>query len=247
MFIGGRKGFFKTAVSMVFLILVLILSSLLNPYVAKFLREDTPVYEGVRAKCEDVMLGYFKAEAKNSISEEEKEALIAQGVTPEMIEEQMKAADVPADMQKSILDELPLPEVVRRNLIYNNRVDVYELLGVNKFVDYVSSYAAYSIINGIAFLLSFTLAIIIVKVALYAINILTAIPGISFLNAVGGMILGGANAILWVWVFFLVVTVLCNTAVGKVLMEAIENDIILSFLYNKNVFLPIILGVFGGS
>lgn len=243
-FIGGRKGFFKTAISMVFLVLVLVLASLLNPYVSKFLREDTPVYQSVHSKCEDVLFSYLEKEAKDKISEEDKAALIAQGISEEEIEAQIKKADVPADMQKPALQTLPLPEAIRRNLIYNNRADVYELLGVNKFVDYVSSYAAYSITNGIAFLLSFTLAIIIVKVALYAINILTAIPGISFVNAVGGMLLGGVCAILWVWVFFLVVTVLCNTAVGKVLMAAIEGDILLSFLYDKNIFLPVIMSIF---
>lgn len=241
MFMGARKGFFKTAISMVFLVLVLVLASLLNPYVAKFLREDTPIYESIRSKSEDVMNSYIRKEAEDTLSEEEKAALAAQGISEEMIAANVKEADVPADMQKTLLNDLPLPEPIRRNLIHNNRIDVYELLGVDKFVDYISSYIAYSITNGIAFLLSFTLAIIIVKVALYAINILTAIPGINFINAAGGMLLGTASAILWVWVFFLVVTVLCNTAVGTVLMAAVEDDFLLSFLYDKNVFLPIIL------
>ena len=235
---------------MVFLVLVLVLASLLNPYVSKFLREETPIYESVRTKCEDIMIGYIKKDAESLLSEEQKAALAAQGITEEMIaeqtEEQMKVFDVPEDMQKNLLNNLPLPEAIRRNLIYNNRVDVYELLGVDKFVDYVASYIAYSITNGIAFLISFTLAIIIIKVVLYAINILTAIPGISFINAAGGMLLGGATAILWVWVFFIVVTVLCNTAIGKTLMVAIENDFLLSLLYDKNVLLPVVMRVFGG-
>ena len=246
MFIGGRKGFFKTAISMVFLVLVLILVSLLNPYVSRFLREETPIYESVHSKCEDVMNGYIKQETEDRLGDEEKALLAAQGITEEMIAAQVKEADVPADMQKSLLNDLPLPEAIRRNLIYNNRVDVYELLGVDKFVDYIASYIAYSITNGIAFLLSFTLAIIIVKVALYAINILTAIPGISFINAAGGMLLGGVAAILWVWVFFIVVTVLCSTAVGQALMSTIENDFVLNYLYDKNVLLPIVMKVFGG-
>ena len=143
-------------------------------------------------------------------------------------------------LQNSILDNLPMPEAVKQSLADNNKTDVYELLGVDRFVDYISSYIAYSITNGIAFLLSFTLAIIVVKVALYAINILTAIPGIGFVNSVGGMLLGGISAILWIWVLFIVITVLCNTAVGRILMEAIEGDFVLNFLYDKNVFLRVL-------
>jgi len=239
-FIGGRKGFFKTAISMLFLVLVLILASLLNPYVAQFLRENTPVYETVRNKTEEAMTSYLIKEAEDKFTEEDKAKMEMAGISPKEILGQ----EIPEDMQATILENLPLPNIFKQNIINNNKIDIYELLGVDKFIDYVASYVAYSITNGIAFLLSFTLAIVIIKVTLYAINILTALPGISLVNSLGGMLLGGAQAILWIWVFFIVVTVICNTSFGNVLMNEIENDMFLSFMYEKNVFLPVVMKIF---
>ena len=244
-FLGGRRGFFKTAISMLFMILVLVLSSLLNPYVGRFMRENTPVYETIRARTEEVMMSHFEKEVAEELTEEEKGKLAELGISEDMIKAEMKKHDVPKDMQTQILEKLPLPNIFRESIIHNNKVGIYELLGVEKFADYVASYIAYSITNGIAFLLSFVLAIIIIKVVLYAINILTSIPGVSFLNSVGGMLLGGAQAILWVWVFFIVVTVLCSTAFGRTLMDAIEGDMLLNYLYEKNVFLPVIMQIMG--
>jgi len=226
-FVGARKGFFKMAISMVFLILVLILASLLNPYVAKFLREKTSVYETINEKSKAVVMSYLEKD--------------------ELPQDDMAEADISSAMQNSILESLPLPQTFKNNLISNNKTDIYELLGVNKFVDYLASYVAYSVTNGIAFLLSFALAIILIRVIMYAINILTSLPGIGFINSVGGMVLGGAQAILWIWVFFVVVTVLYNTTFGETLMSAIEGDAFLSFLYDKNVFLPVVMRVFGSK
>ena len=237
MFFGWRKGFFKTAISMVFLVLVLILSSLLNPYVAKFLRESTPVYESVRTRSEKVMRNYIEKDTDEVevIGDDETEASVTED------------ENVPEDTQNNILESLPLPAAFKNNIIKNNTENVYDLLGADKFIDYLARYVAYSITNGIAFLLSFTIAIVLIKVALYAINILTSLPGISLINSVGGLLLGGAQAILWIWVFFVVVTVLCNTAFGRTMMSAIEGNVLLSYLYDKNVFLPVIMGIFGGS
>lgn len=49
---GGRKGFVRTAVSMVSLILVMVIAAWVNPYVGRFLRESTPVYQFVEKRSD---------------------------------------------------------------------------------------------------------------------------------------------------------------------------------------------------
>ena len=66
---------------------------------------------------------------------------------------------------------------------------MYRQLAVENFTDYVSGYIAYGIINGIAFIASFLLAIIIIKVIMYAVDILTELPVISLMNRLGGLAL----------------------------------------------------------
>ena len=52
---GARKGFVRMAVSMVFLILVCILSAVLNPYVSSFIKENTGLYRVFTENCSDMI------------------------------------------------------------------------------------------------------------------------------------------------------------------------------------------------
>ena len=92
----------------------------------------------------------------------------------------------------------------------------------------------------------FLIAILIIKVILYAVDILTGLPVINFVNAVGGMLLGIVQALLWIWIFFIVITVLCNTLPGQIVMEQIDSSEILKTLYDKNLLMNVILQVIQG-
>ena len=117
------------------------------------------------------------------------------------------------------------------------------MLGVSDFVDYLSGYVANFVINGIAYILSFAIAAIIVKLIFSAIDLLTMLPVVGTVNAIAGMLVGVGQAILWIWVFFVLVTILCNTELGQILAAQIEDNSILKILYDKNVLLNIITAV----
>lgn len=240
MIAGARKGFVRTAVSMVFMILVMVVASWLNPYAGKFLRENTPVYKVIREQSRNVILSYIESQGNGAADQEDAEK------ASQKADEEVQA-EIPLGRQVTLLENAPIPKAMKQYLLQNNNSEIYQLLGVDKFVDYVADYIAYGITNGIGFLLSFTLATIIVKVILYAVNLLTAIPGISFVNALGGLLLGAVQGILWIWVFFIIVTVLCNTAIGKNLLSAIEGNTILSYLYDRNQLLQVIMAIMNGK
>lgn len=222
---GGRKGFARTAVSMISLILVMVIAAWVNPYVGRFLRESTPVYGFVEEKCETLLADQ----------------------TPGMADQEGgEYAELPRNLQIELIEEMPLPQLIRDALLENNNSEIYSVLGVDKFQDYIVGYIAGCITNGIGYILSFVIAILIVKVILYAADILTGLPVISFVNAVGGMLLGIVQALLWIWIFFIVITVLCNTLPGQVVMEQIDSSEILKILYDKNLVMNVILQVIQG-
>lgn len=51
-FQGLRRGMVRSAFSLISVILTLFLGSLLNPYMSRFLTENTPIYDTVQEKCE---------------------------------------------------------------------------------------------------------------------------------------------------------------------------------------------------
>ena len=52
---GARKGFIRMVVSMVFLILVVILSSVINPYVSDFIKNHTGIYRTFTESCSEMI------------------------------------------------------------------------------------------------------------------------------------------------------------------------------------------------
>lgn len=147
--------------------------------------------------------------------------------------------------QVSYIEELPLPQTVKDKLTENNNTEIYQRLAVETFADYLGKYLSYTIINGICFLISFVIATILMYMILYAVDILTALPVIGTLNRIGGICIGCVQGILWVWVIFLVITILCNTQVGIYLQGQIQADPILTWIYDHNLLTEVVLRIFG--
>lgn len=211
---GFRKGLIRTAISMVFFIIVIVVASWLNPYVSNFIREKTSWQETIQERCSEALFQSLD-----------------------------KQVELPVSTQVEFIEELPLPQNMKDKLIENNNAEMYRKLAVEGFSDYLSGYVAYGIMNGIAFLISFVIAIIIIKLILYAVDILTELPGVGTLNRIGGLFLGGVQGILWIWIFFLVVTLVCDTPAGAYLMKEINQDVILQWFYDQNYLMQIIMRI----
>lgn len=223
---GAQKGFIKTAVSMLSMILVLVIVSWINPYIGEFLRESTPVYEWVKEHCEVIVQEYMEAAGVSEYVEE--------------------AEELPLELQIAVIENIPLPKSVGDALLENNNSEVYQSLGIESFVDYLVYYLAYCVTNGIGFIVSYIVAITLIKIILYAVDILTELPVIGFCNAVAGMLLGLVQAVLWIWIFFIIVTIVSRSAIGEILMNQITESEILKLLYDQNLLMDTLMSVILG-
>ena len=114
---------------------------------------------------------------------------------------------------------------------------------MDNFSDYLSGYLARGIVNFASFVIAFLVAILLVRIVLYAVNILTAFPGIRFLNRTGGLVLGAVRAVIWIWIFFIAVTIFAGTEWGSMCLREISGNEILSWLYSKNYLMNVILSL----
>ena len=215
---GYRRGFIKEIVSTFFVILAIVIVWFINPYVNNFIRENTPVYENVQNTCSE-----FVAEQVTEIS------------TPDK------------SQQESIIDNLALPELLKNEIEKNNTAEVYSYLAVNTFAEYVSGYLAMAVVNGISFVVSFILATLLIRILSYALNIIASLPVIRGVNKAAGALVGLVKGGLFIWVAFVILTVLCNTGVGQRCMELVEKDTFLSCLYNQNILMKVFMSIFYGS
>lgn len=212
---GFRKGLVRTAVSMVFFLIVIAVTMWLNPHISGYIREKTDWQEKIEERC-----GEF------------------------LVERTTTQTSASAENQESFIGELPLPQTMKEKLIENNNVQSYQQMAVEGFVDYLSQYIAYAVINGIAFLVSFILTIIVVKMILYAVDILMELPVLGTINRIGGGALGALQGLVWIWIGFSAVALLYNTQVGGYFLGVIREDMILCQLYDKNYLLWFLMELF---
>jgi uncharacterized membrane protein required for colicin V production len=82
---------------------------------------------------------------------------------------------------------------------------------------------------------------ILLRILLAALDILSHIPVIGGLNRLLGLLLGLLQALFFIWIFFLVLSMATATDWGLQLMSMVQESSLLSYLYNSNLFLQVVL------
>ena len=223
---GYQRGFIREVVSFFFVFLAVAIAWAINPYVNDFFMENTPVYEKIQESCE----GFIAS------SQEDGEA------------DTQSAGEKDQDQfQKNFIESLGLPSVLNQGMEANNREDVYSYLAVDTFGQYVSSYLARTIVNGLSFLLSYILASVVLRFGTYILNLIAQLPLLHGANKLTGALVGLVKGILFVWIGFLILTILCSTEAGKTGLALIEQDPFLSVLYRYDIFVNVFMSIFYGS
>lgn len=151
-----------------------------------------------------------------------------------------------SEEEAETIEGLSIPKIIKEQLMDDNVKKTYETLGVNSVEEYVSLYIAYSIINCIAYIVVFVLAITILKIIVHAINLISKLPVVNTMNKLGGAAIGLIRGLIIVWIGLVVVTMLGSTSLGIQMYEQINESIFLSYLYSNNLILNTILYVTRG-
>ena len=215
---GFRKGFVKEIVSVFFMLISFLLVWAVNPYVNTFVKEYTPVYDTIQDKCQTMVSEQIGN--KKTLDKEE---------------------------QNQVMENMELPDLLKNALVENNTAETYRYLAVSTFTEYISDSLAVMAVNGISFLISFVLSAAVIKLLGFILNVLTKLPVINGINKIAGAAVGGIKCIIFIWIAFLVLTLLCNTTLGQQGMALIQQDAFLNFLYSQNVFVNVFMSVFYGN
>lgn len=211
---GYRRGFIKEIVSFFFVFLSLSLAWAINPYINEFLVQKTPIYNTIQETCTNFV---------QSQGEEK--------------------AEYETDSTGDLIDGLKLPDLLRKNLEENNNAETYAALSVGTMTEYVSGYLARTVINGLSYVLAYILSTIMIRLIVYVLNLIAGLPVLKTANKLTGGAVGFLKGIVFIWIAFLVLTVLCSTEIGKTALELIEKDTLLSTLYQYDLLVRIFLTI----
>lgn len=251
---GYRRGFIKTFVSLVSVVVAIVLVSIATPYVTQFLKTQTPVYSMIQEKCKDTfgldaILKSDKQKDKEKDTKSETEKVKKKDQSDKKDDSLDKLANsitssgedaISMLNQAEFIENLKLPKVLQDMLEKNNNKNGYEKLEVQSFEDYIPNYMATLILNIISFIVTLILVISFLWITVMTLDVIANLPVLHGINRILGLLIGLFQGLVFVWIAFLIITVISNMQIGRQLMGAINESPILSFLYNKNIFLKML-------
>ena len=160
-------------------------------------------------------------------------------VESQQTKEPVNLEEIPRDAQIEAINNSDMPKVFKTLLLTNNNETIYQKLGAEDFVSYISKYLTKLIINIVCFLFTFIIAAILVRAIVLALDIISNLPVLGFVNRLAGGALGTVGALIVVWVIFTIITLLYTTNIGKELYALIEQERILMLIYEYNPILKL--------
>lgn len=215
---GHYKGFIRLAVSMAAVVAALVIVHIAMPKAVVFIKENTPIYSWILEATEETM-----AEALG-------------------IETDIR---MPAQ-QRMAIEGLNLPQDVKQMLLENNNSQMYEILGVNVFVEYIGNYLANMVLNWVGFVALFLMVYVLLRLIMKGLDIMARLPVLSGLNQIAGAVLGAVQGLFFIWMASLLITACSGTSWGKVILGQIEASRWLPFLYHYNLLSKLALGILKG-
>ncbi|MDD3278253.1 MAG: CvpA family protein [Lachnospiraceae bacterium] len=215
---GARKGLVRTIVSTFFLVFVTCLSVWLQPYAEDALQKYTNAESYIQKKCETYI--------EDKLTSTDSPDIVQTGDTAKL---------------ETVLRSLGLPSYWTSKLLQGSEQSNYQSLLADSVSDYASTYLTKAIMKILAFALAFLIAIFFIWLVLRAADAVTSLPFISLANRLGGAAAGLVRSLLWIWVFFAILSIFGQTGWGIACMKQIQNNQILRYLYSNNYLLDMIL------
>lgn len=212
---GHYRGFIRQTVSVAALVISIVAVNLASPYVKTFLLESEGVQTAVTKAVSSALDG-----------------------TPSDWEQESQPS-----AQRAYIEELPLPEQIKSLLIENNNSEVYEMLGVDHFADYLAAYIVEMIVSAVSYIGVFLAVYICLHLIMRWMDLVARLPIISGLNQIAGAVLGLCQALLFIWLASFVLTIFSTTPWARAAFAQIEASPFLTFLYQNNILAKLAISI----
>ncbi|GHU53469.1 hypothetical protein AGMMS49975_11600 [Clostridia bacterium] len=171
MFVSYRRGLVRTLISLFSAVLAIFFTDKLAPLVSKALSSNENIRGGIYS--------FLQANIKFPDIE----------------------SAVSLSAQTRVIENSGLPDFITKVLIRHNNPEVYKILRVTALEDYILNMALNAALNALAVIITFAAVSVAIFIAGHALRIISKIPVIRVFDKIGGMILGGVCAALFIWFF----------------------------------------------
>ena len=134
-------------------------------------------------------------------------------------------------------------DVMDGKFVENNNIEVYRLMGVEFFRDYIGGYLADTVLKAAVFVVLFVVVYLALKVLVVWLDLIAKLPILSGINKMAGAVLGGVQALIFIWILCIVLTIFSRTELGQMIFTQVNASPWLSWLYDHNMLANLVLGL----
>lgn len=155
--------------------------------------------------------------------------------TSQKVELMLSLEEKESTDQDDLIEKLPLPKSIKESLLESKEKQEANIKS------YIVNHVTGIVINALAFILTFVIVFIGLWVISFALNIISKLPILNQINKLAGLLVGALQGLIIVWILFLVLTIFSSSELGKSAFQQIDDSLILSFIYNNNFLLNIVM------
>ncbi len=215
---GYRVGFLRVVYSLFAWLLVFIFVTWSTPYLAEFLEKNTTLHAAIQEKCLDYM----------------------ENMAEEKLQEQADTygAEKQAELEGN---GIWLPESLIGELAGSVAATADEILESTGIYEEIASEIAHFIIKGIAFFAALIIAGVLTHWITHILDLVSHIPVLHGTNKILGAGAGAIKGLVIIWLILYIIALCGTSETGRQLLSYIEGSHILSYLYENNILMQIIM------
>lgn len=215
--LGYYKGVLRIAYSLAAWVIVLVFVTWATPYIDRILTENTSIDEKLLSYCEETLRQTADTQTDTGNVESESDlAELGVQLPCTVLDGILQKADDTAD---EFLEESGAYEKMAQGL-------------------------AGFLMSGISFIIALVISWLIVGMLSQAIGIASKIPVIKGVNQLLGFLAGGIYGLILVWIGFYLVALTSAGETGRTIVSYIYQSPLLTYLYENNLVLTLILRYF---
>lgn len=221
--IGVKRGFIHTVFYTFSLLVVILLTGLLSPYVADYITNHMDISKNIRSGVEDKI----RLEEKINITNDD----IPKDVN---IKEYVEKIDLPDQLQELILEKCKQA---------GDAVTATTRDASKRMIESIYQRITELIVSAIAYLFTFAVMEVVVLIAGLLLDIVAKLPGIKQANEILGGIIGFLQGYLIVSVLYIAAMAFAASSIGTAVIEMVKENSILTWFYEHNFIVDIVFGM----
>lgn len=208
--VGYFRGFIKTIFGLISMVLTIFLTYTFHPKVLELVKE-TAVRENLASKIREIF--DFSGLVEHSLGKE---------------------------AQTDFIANLNIPQMMKDYLIENNNAEVFRLMDVSSFEEYISNSITDAVLSVIVFIALFALISLGLTILVSVLDILSRLPILKQVNRIFGAITGGIIGIILTWILVIVVSVFASVNNTYELATVMDTSVLVNIFTQYNPFTAIL-------